>query len=75
MHGKKIFPCKMHAFYEISGKMHKMHGKSQDFLSKMHGNDEKLVNCIAYLAILANNACMQLACLGKIPELHTMSQP
>ena len=52
-----------------------MHGKSQDFLSKMHGNDEKLVNCIAYLAILANNACMQLACLGKIPELHTMSQP
>ena len=33
-----------------------MHGKSQDFLSKMHGNEEKLVNCIAYLAILANNA-------------------
>ena len=38
-----------------------MHGKSQDFWSKMHSYDEKLVKCIAFLAKLANNACMHNA--------------
>ena len=52
-----------------------MHGKRQDFSSKMHSNDEKWVKCIACLAKFDNNACMHNACLGKIPKLHTMSEP
>ena len=62
-----------------------MHGKSQDFPSKMHSNDQKWVKCIACLAIFdynacmhnacMHNACMHNACLGKIPKLHTMSEP
>ena len=49
-----------------------MHGKSLDFPSKMHSNDQKWVKCIACLAIFDYNACMHNACLGKIPKLHTM---
>ena len=52
-----------------------MHGKRQDFSSKMHSNDEKWVKCIACLAKFDYNACMHNACLGKIPKLHTMSEP
>ena len=72
---RKNFRAKCIHFKKNSGWIQEMHGKSQDFPSKMHSNDEKLVKCIACLAKFDYNACMHNACLGKIPKLHTMSEP
>ena len=42
-----------------------MHGKSQDFSSKMHSNDEKWVKCIACLAKFDYNACVHAQCMFR----------